>query len=94
MSNPSVAHFLQAIGNLTASLTARGIGVVVSDGAPLHIDFVNVTNRQDQLGAAAKSYVDWYMLTQACWQALVGLPQRETDRMPLALHVVSQRDRG
>jgi hypothetical protein len=55
---------LQAIANLTTSLAARGIGVVTSDGVPLHIDHINMTETEDLIGAAAKSYVDWYMLTQ------------------------------
>ena len=59
------AHLLQAVGNLTASLTARGIGVVTSEGAPLHI---KATKTKDLFGVASKSYLDWYMLTQA-WRA-------------------------
>ena len=55
---------LQAIANLTAGFAARGIGVVTSDGVPLHIDHINATETEDLVGAAAKSYVDWYMLTQ------------------------------
>ena len=54
----------QAIGKLTASLSALGVNVVVSDGAPQHIDFIDVAEVPYLLGAAAKSYVDWYMLTQ------------------------------
>jgi hypothetical protein len=60
----SVSVPLQAIANLTVSLATRGIGVVTSDGVPLHIDHFNVTETEDLVGAAAKSYVDWYMLTQ------------------------------
>ena len=59
---------LQAINNLTASLAARGIDVVTSEGAPLHIDHLTTTDAQELVDTAAKSYVDWYMLTQ------VGVP--------------------
>ena len=64
----SSPQYLQAINNLTASLAARGIAVVTSEGAPLHIDHLNMTDAQGLIAAAAKSYVDWYMLTQ------VGVP--------------------
>ena len=55
---------MQAITELTASLAARGIAVIMSEGTPLHIDHLNATDAKELVGAAAKSYVDWYMLTQ------------------------------
>ena len=60
---------MQAVANLTASLATRGIGVVTSGGAPRHIDFLNKTvstgSLEELTVAASKSYLDWYMLTQA-----------------------------
>ena len=58
---------MQAIRDLTASLTAQGIGVVTSEGMPMHIDFLKATStegREELLVAASKVYLDWYMLTQ------------------------------
>ena len=55
----------QAVSNLTSSLSARNISVVVSEGEALHIDQINATETTDVAGAAAKIYLDWYMLTQA-----------------------------
>ena len=54
----------QAVTNLTISLSQRNISVIVSDGEPLHIDHINATLVPDVAGAAAKIYLDWYMLTQ------------------------------
>ena len=54
----------QAVSNLTTKLSARNISVVVSDGEALHIDQINATEVSDLAGAAAKTYLDWYMLTQ------------------------------
>ena len=56
--------FSQAVSNLTTSLSARNISVVVSEGEALHIDQINATETTDVAGAAAKIYLDWYMLTQ------------------------------
>ena len=64
---------MQAIKKLTASLAVRGIGVITSEGTPLHIDHINATDSQELVVAAAKSYVDWYMLTQVGGQALMSL---------------------
>jgi hypothetical protein len=58
---------MQAISNLTASLTARGIGVVTSDGMPMHIRFLKATSaetREEVTVTASKVFLDWYMLTQ------------------------------
>jgi ribose/xylose/arabinose/galactoside ABC-type transport system permease subunit len=58
---------MQVIATLSASLTARGIGVVTSDGTPMHIDFLEATptETREQLSVtASKVYLDWYMLTQ------------------------------
>ncbi len=60
------AH-VQAITNLTASLTARGIGVVTSAGTPMHISFLKATStetREELTVTASKVFLDWYMLTQ------------------------------
>ena len=50
-----------------ANMTALGIPTVVSPGKTLHIDWVNATTSTPEtlLELAGKSYVDWYMLTQA-----------------------------
>jgi len=55
---------VQAVSNLTRSLSARNISVVVSEGEALHIDQIDATQVPDVAGAAAKIYLDWYMLTQ------------------------------
>ena len=58
---------MQAISNLTASLTARGIGVVSSSGTPMHISFLKATRTEtlEELTVmASKVFLDWYMLTQ------------------------------
>ncbi len=98
MCNPAEAHPLQAISDLTASLAARGVRVVVSEGAPLHIDFVNLTETRDLLKAAAKSYVDWYMLTQARSQPLICRPAHQVSgllcKQSLALYLACVNGQG
>ena len=47
--------------------TERGIPIVQAPGESLHIDWVNVTamDQETLIRTASKSYLDWYMLTQA-----------------------------
>ena len=49
-----------------ANMTALGIPAVVAPGETLHIDWINGTAPAETLlEIASKSYLDWYMLTQA-----------------------------
>ncbi len=50
-----------------ANMTALGIPTVVTPGETLHIDWVNATTSTPEalLEVAGKTYLDWYMLTQA-----------------------------
>ena len=62
---------VQVIANLTASLMARGIDVVTSEGTPQHIDFLKVTSTGSldaATAAASKAYLDWYMLRRRAQQ--------------------------
>jgi len=47
--------------------TERGIPTVLAPGESLHIDWVNATAQDPEalIVSASKSYLDWYMLTQA-----------------------------
>jgi hypothetical protein len=49
---------------VTDDLIKAGIEVLAAPGESTHIDFVNSTNYEEQLEAAGKAYLDWYMLTQ------------------------------
>ena len=50
-----------------ANMTALGIPTFVTPGETLHIDWVNATTSTPEtlLDIAGKTYLDWYMLTQA-----------------------------
>jgi hypothetical protein len=50
--------------DVVGNLTQAGIEVLSAPGVSTHIDFVNSTNYEEQLEAAGKAYLDWYMLTQ------------------------------
>ena len=50
---------------MSASLTLRGIEVLAAPGVSEHLDFVNAAaSYEEQLRAAGKAYLDWYMLRQ------------------------------
>ena len=50
-----------------ANMTVLGIPIIVTPGETLHIDWVNATTSSPEtlLDIAGKTYLDWYMLTQA-----------------------------
>ena len=59
----------------TANMTALGIPTVAAPGESFHIDWINATDdREALIEVARKSYLDWYMLTQArIWHTKEGL---------------------
>ena len=63
----AVANLLlsaQIAAEVSDLLTKSGIEVLAAPGESTHIDFVNSTSYEEQLEAAGKAYLDWYMLTQ------------------------------
>ena len=58
---------LQVARLFVGNATERGIPTVLAPGESLHIDWVNATAQDPEalIVSASKSYLDWYMLTQA-----------------------------
>jgi hypothetical protein len=64
MLSPTLDFTTQIAAEVTDDLIKAGIEVLAAPGESTHIDFVNSTNYEEQLEAAGKAYLDWYMLTQ------------------------------